>query len=195
MVVDSPPTGRIARFLDVTKAVSDLAKGGPVHSQAEGVVKVLHSDLTAIHLVTLLEALPMQETLEAIDELQELGLPIGSVIVNRNIPAYLAADDLAKAAEGDIDADAVRTGLTKRRNHFVRRRLRRPADRSHPARHADRGARESAEQLDEIDVPRLELPALADGVDLGSLYELAERLPIRASDDGTAAKPTEGRSD
>ena len=79
IVVDSPPTGRIARFLDVTKAVSDLAKGGPVHSQAESVVKVLHSDLTAIHLVTLLEALPMQETLEAIDELKELDLPIGSV--------------------------------------------------------------------------------------------------------------------
>ena len=59
IVVDSP-TGRIARFLDVTKAVSDLAKGGPVHSQAEGVVKLLHSDQTAIHLVTLLEALPIR---------------------------------------------------------------------------------------------------------------------------------------
>jgi hypothetical protein len=35
---------------------------------------------------------------------------------------------------------------------------------------------ESAEQLDEIDVPRLELPAIRDGVDLGSLYELAEEL-------------------
>ncbi|WP_373366844.1 ArsA-related P-loop ATPase, partial [Mycobacterium kansasii] len=58
IVVDAPPTGRIARFLDVTKAVSDLAKGGPVHSQAEGVVRLLHSDQTAIHLVTLLEALP-----------------------------------------------------------------------------------------------------------------------------------------
>src|SRR5271157_5323222 len=32
VVVDSPPTGRIARFLDVTRAVSDLAKGGPVYS-------------------------------------------------------------------------------------------------------------------------------------------------------------------
>ena len=112
-MVDSPPTGRIARFLDVTKAVSDLAKGGPVHSQADGVVKLLHSELTAIHLVTLLEALPIQETVEAIDELQELGLPIGSVIVNRNIPSYLRADDLAKAAEGDVDADAVRAGLAK----------------------------------------------------------------------------------
>src|SRR6201985_3227865 len=113
IVVDSPPTGRITRFLDVTKAVSDLAKGGPVYSQAEGVVKLLHSERTGIHLVTLLEALPIQETLEAIDELSELGLPIGSVIVNRNIPAYLGADDLTKAAEGDIDADAVRAGLTE----------------------------------------------------------------------------------
>src|ERR1700740_2610730 len=85
VVVDAPPTGRIARFLDVTKAVSDLAKGGPVHSQREGVVKLMNSEATAIHLVTLLEALPVQETLEAIDELAEMALPIGSVIVNRNI--------------------------------------------------------------------------------------------------------------
>src|ERR1700751_6406162 len=31
IVVDAPPTGRIARFLDVPQAVWDLAKGGPVH--------------------------------------------------------------------------------------------------------------------------------------------------------------------
>ncbi|HUO36866.1 MAG TPA: ATPase, partial [Mycobacterium sp.] len=35
---------------------------------------------------------------------------------------------------------------------------------------------ETAEQLDEIHVPRLELPNMADGVDLGSLYDMAERL-------------------
>jgi anion-transporting ArsA/GET3 family ATPase len=176
VVVDSPPTGRIARFLDVTQAVSDLAKGGPVHSQADGVVKLLHSDLTAIHLVTLLEALPIQETVEAIDELKQLGLPIGSVIVNRNIPAYLPADDLAKAAEGDIDADAVRAGLAKAGIALP------DADfaglLTEAIQHATRitARSESAEQLDAIDVSRLELPALRDGVDLGSLYELAEEL-------------------
>ena len=176
VVVDSPPTGRIARFLDVTKAVSDLAKGGPVHSQAEGVVKLLHSDLTAIHLVTLLEALPMQETVEAIDELTDLALPIGSVIVNRNIPAYLTPDDLAKAAEGDIDADAVRAGLgsagiSLSDSDFA-------GLLTETIQHATRitARAQSAEQLDAIKVPRLELPALTDGVDLGSLYELAEFL-------------------
>ncbi|MCV7230437.1 ArsA family ATPase [Mycolicibacterium komossense] len=176
VVVDSPPTGRISRFLDVTKAVADLAKGGPVHSQSEGVVKLLHSEQTAIHLVTLLEALPIQETVEAIEELQGLGLPIGSVIVNRNIPLFLPPDDLAKAAEGDIDADAVRAGLTQAGitlpdNEFA-------GLLTETIEHATRvrARAESAEQLDEIKVPRLELPAINDGIDLGSLYELAEAL-------------------
>ena len=30
VVVDAPPTGRIGSFLDVTKAMADLAKGGPI---------------------------------------------------------------------------------------------------------------------------------------------------------------------
>ena len=176
VVVDSPPTGRIARFLDVTKAVSDLAKGGPVHSQADGVVKLLHSELTAIHLVTLLEALPIQETVEAIDELKELGLPIGSVIVNRNIPAYLDANALTKAAEGDVDADAVRAGLATA--GIALSDLDFAGLLTETIQHATRiSARaESAEQLDGLDIARLELPAIADGVDLGSLYELAEEL-------------------
>lgn len=176
IVVDSPPTGRIARFLDVTKAVADLAKGGPVHSQSEGVVKLLHSEQTAIHLVTLLEALPIQETVEAIDELQQLDLPIGSVIVNRNIPAFLPPDALAKAAEGDVDADAVRAELAKAAitlsdDDFA-------GLLTETIQHATRirARAESAEQLDAIKVPRLELPAINDGIDLGSLYELAEAL-------------------
>ncbi|AFS12539.1 MULTISPECIES: ArsA-related P-loop ATPase [Mycobacterium] len=176
IVVDAPPTGRIARFLDVTKAVSDLAKGGPVHSQADGVVKLLHSEQTAIHLVTLLEALPVQETLEAIEELADMQLPIGSVIVNRNIASYLQPADLAKAAEGDVDADSVRAGLEKsgitlNDNDFA-------GLLTETIEHATVIATRSeiAQQLDALKVPRLQLPAISDGVDLGSLYELSESL-------------------
>ncbi len=176
IVVDAPPTGRIARFLDTTKAVSDLAKGGPVHSQADGVVKLLHSDRTAIHLVTLLEALPIQETMEAIEELSGLGLPIGSVIVNRNIPSHLHPADLAKAAEGDVDADSIRAGLEKsgiklNDNDFA-------GLLTETIEHAKviAARAEIAQQLDTFKVARLELPAISDGVDLGSLYELSESL-------------------
>ncbi|GAA4295402.1 ArsA family ATPase [Mycobacterium paraffinicum] len=176
VVVDAPPTGRIARFLDVTKAVSDLAKGGPVHSQSEGVVKLLHSEQTAIHLVTLLEALPVQETLEAIEELAEMELPIGSVIVNRNIVSYLQPADLAKAAEGHVDADSVRAGLDmagiKLNDTEFAGLLTETIE--HATVIAARA--EIAQQLDALQVPRLELPAISDGVDLGSLYELSESL-------------------
>lgn len=176
VVVDAPPTGRIARFLDVTKAVSDLAKGGPVHSQSEGVVKLLHSEQTAIHLVTLLEALPVQETLEAIEELAEMELPIGSVIVNRNIPCHLQPADLAKAAEGHVDADSLRAGLEmagiKLNDTDFAGLLTETIE--HAAVIAARA--EIAQQLDALQVPRLELPAISDGVDLGSLYELSESL-------------------
>ena len=176
VVVDAPPTGRIARFLDVTKAVSDLAKGGPVHSQSQGVVKLLHSDQTAIHLVTLLEALPVQETLEAIEELAEMELPIGSVIVNRNIPTYLEPVDLAKAAEGDVDADSVRAGLEMAGIKLSDKDF--AGLLTETIQHATRIAAraETAQQLDALHVPRLELPAISDGVDLGSLYELSESL-------------------
>ena len=176
IVVDSPPTGRISRFLDVTKALSDLAKGGPVHSQAEGVVRLLHSEQTAIHLVTLLESLPIQETIEAIEELEKLDLPIGSVIVNRNIPSFLPADDLEKAADGVIDAEGVRAGLTRAGIKLD------DADfaglLTETIEHATRvrARAESAAELKNVNVPLLELPTIPDGVDLGSLYELAEIL-------------------
>lgn len=176
IVVDSPPTGRISRFLDVTKALSDLAKGGPVHSQAEGVVRLLHSEQTAIHLVTLLESLPIQETIEAIEELEKLDLPIGSVIVNRNIPSFLPAEDLAKAADGVIDADGVRAGLNRAGIKLD------DADfaglLTETIEHATRvrARAESAAELENVHVPLLELPTIPDGVDLGSLYELAEIL-------------------
>ncbi len=177
IVVDSPPTGRIARFLDVTKAVSDLAKGGPVHSQAEGVVKLLHSDLTAIHLVTLLEALPIQETLEAIEELRGTG-----------------------PADRQRDRQPQHPGLSARRRPRQGRRGR------HRRRRGARRAREGAESrcptaTSPVCSPRpsstrrasrpaprapsnstsstcrgWNCPRIPDGVDLGSLYELAEAL-------------------
>ncbi len=176
IVVDSPPTGRISRFLDVTKALADIAKGGPVHGQSEGVVRLLHSEQTAIHLVTLLEALPVQETIEAIEELEGLELPIGSVIVNRNIPAFLPADALAAAADGDIDAEAVRAGLSRTGISLSDGDFAGLLTESIEHASRIRARSESALELEKLHVPRLELPTIADGVDLGSLYELAEIL-------------------
>ena len=105
-----------------------------------------------------------------------MGLPIGSVIVNRNIPSFLEPRDLAKAAEGDVDADSVRTGLgmagIKLNDTDFAGLL------TETIQHATRitARAETAQQLDALKVPRLELPALSDGIDLGSLYEWSESL-------------------
>ena len=39
VVMDAPPTGRIVTFLNVTVAMADLAKRGPIRSQADGVAR------------------------------------------------------------------------------------------------------------------------------------------------------------
>ena len=72
VVLDAPPTGRIRQFLDVTKDVAGLTKM-PVRStsQSQGVIKVSpRCERSGMHLVTLLEEMPVQETLDAAAELQ-----------------------------------------------------------------------------------------------------------------------------
>ncbi|WP_063059241.1 ArsA-related P-loop ATPase [Nocardia sienata] len=176
VVVDAPPTGRIASFLDVTQAMAELAKGGPIAAQADGVSKLLHSDQTVIHLVTLLEALPVQETLDAIAELRGNDLRIGSVIVNRAVHSPLNAEMRATAAAGELDTDAVRAGLesagiTLSTADFAGL-LTETVEHS-----ATLGAQDtSAAELLDLEVARLLLPALPNGMDLGGLYELAAHL-------------------
>ncbi|MEV2222958.1 ArsA-related P-loop ATPase [Nocardia vinacea] len=176
IVVDAPPTGRIASFLDVTQAMVEVAKGGPIASQAEGVSRLLHSDQTMIHLVTLLEALPVQETADAVAELTANDLRIGTVIVNRATKGQLPADVRNKAAQGDIDRDAIRAGLTEAgislSDQDFQGLITETVEHSATLRAQD----ESAAELANVNVTRMYLPALADGMDLGGIYELAEHL-------------------
>ncbi|MGW0250933.1 ArsA family ATPase [Nocardia goodfellowii] len=176
IVVDAPPTGRIASFLDVTQAMKEIAKGGPIASQAEGVSKLLHSDQTMIHLVTLLEALPVQETADAVAELTANDLRIGSVIVNRATEGQLPAEVRTRAATGEIDREAIAAGLAKAgislSDTDFQGLITEAVEHSATLQAQDA----SANELKKVDVPQLYLPALEDGMDLGGLYELAEHL-------------------
>src|ERR1700712_100284 len=111
VVMDAPPTGRIVTFLNVTVAMSDLAKRGPIRSQADGVVSLLHSDDTVVHLVTLLEDMPVSETLEAIADLAAVNLPLGSIIVNAATVSRLGPDSLDSAAVDEMALDRLAAGL------------------------------------------------------------------------------------
>lgn len=80
VVLDAPPTGRIAQFLNVNGELAGLAKVGPIRNQADNVMTLLQSGLTAVHLVTVLEDMPVQETADGIVELRAASLPVGAVI-------------------------------------------------------------------------------------------------------------------
>ncbi|MEV6896276.1 ArsA-related P-loop ATPase [Amycolatopsis sp. NPDC051372] len=176
VVVDSPPTGRVVKFLDVTKALTDLAKTGPIRGQADGVVRLLHSGETAIHLTTLLEEMPVRETVDAVAELDGADLRPGAVLVNRVRPPRLPARSVTAAADGRVDAGRVRSGLASAGLKLPDGTL--DALVEETVEHAVRVAAEqrAREQLAEADLPTLKLPEVTDGVDVASLYDLAEAL-------------------
>jgi len=176
VVLDAPPTGRIVKFLDVTKAMGSLARTGPIHTQSEGVVELLHSSRTAIHLVTQLEDLPVQETLDTVGELAEAGLPTGAVLVNRIRPSRLPATALTGAATGAGLGSGLRSGLEAAGLFLKDEEV--DGLVSETVEHAERVQIESAvrSRLTAAGLPQLELPELTEGVDLGGIYELAELL-------------------
>ena len=176
VVLDAPPTGRIGRFLNVTAETARLTKIGPIKNQSEGVAAVLRSPVTAVHVVTLLEEMPVQETTDAVLELQRLDLPVGTLIVNAAQPPLLAK---GKVSQTDVRRGLVSAGLpadkeivtalvAEARQHLARREL-------------EMGLRA---ELARLGRPVVELPWLADGVHLPGLYRLAGVLldPAREAD-------------
>jgi anion-transporting ArsA/GET3 family ATPase len=175
VVLDAPPTGRIVRFLNVTSEVAGLARMGPVRSQSEGVMAVLRSPQTAVHVVTLLEEMPVQETVDAVGELRANRLPVGAVIVNMTRPPLLPRPELVAAAAGTVDVPAVAAGLSAAGLDGAALA---PPLVEEAVEHAERWALEDRNRaiVAELRLPTYELPFLAEPMDLGGLYELADRL-------------------
>ncbi|MFF7967473.1 ArsA family ATPase [Streptomyces sp. NPDC007903] len=180
VVMDAPPTGRITRFLNVNDEMAGLAKIGPIHNQAQAVMRVLKSPETAVHLVTLLEEMPVQETADGIAELRAAGLPVGRVIVNMVRPEVLDAAelDLARTVPHTAVARALSSaGLGGARRGGHAERLVDPLL-AQAAEYAERHTLEQEQRavLGELDLPVDELPLLAEDMDLTGLYELATEL-------------------
>ena len=176
VVLDAPPTGRITRFLGVNAEVAGLARMGPIRGQADSIMGLLRSPQTAVHLVTMLEEMPVQETGDAVAELHEVGLPVGGVVVNAVRTPLLRQAELTAASRGRLDREALVLGL-EAAGVGVRATVV-DALVAEAAEHAERVALEKAERrtLRALGAPTYELPLLTEGVDLGGLYGLAEHL-------------------
>ncbi|MEI8407924.1 MULTISPECIES: ArsA-related P-loop ATPase [unclassified Kribbella] len=176
VVLDAPPTGRIAPFLNVNHEVADLAKVGPIRNQADAIMGMLRSDVTRIHLVTLLEEMPVQETLDAVEHLEALDLRIGSVVVNmvRNSP--LDDDALALAVKEKLPVTEISKGLRAAGITVTKELAATLAAEAHD--HAVRVGleRENRDRIDALGKHVTQLPLLPEGIDQGALYDLAEEL-------------------
>lgn len=136
VVVDAPPTGRIVNFLRAPEATIQLVNVGPIRQQAQSVVDMLTDpDRTRAILTTLLEEMPVTETIEGARSLHDLDVSVGPLIVNRVLPDRFdpdVADHLdggvdsehlaarAKSAGADVDTDAVDTLVSHARAYRAR---------------------------------------------------------------------------
>jgi anion-transporting ArsA/GET3 family ATPase len=176
VVMDAPPTGRVSRFLNVSSEISGLAKVGPIRSHADTVQKVIRSGQTAVHFVTLLEEMPVQETLDGIAELKDVGdggIQTGGIMVNMVRRSSTGLGDRSDAPSDvqTLEVALKAVGLGEDANLA--------ADLA-----AELGDEARAEQtqsarrllLDTAGQPCYDLPLITDGIDLAALYRLAKTL-------------------
>jgi anion-transporting ArsA/GET3 family ATPase len=94
IVVDAPATGHAVTFLTSARGMVDAARGGPLRTQAQGVVELLSDPARCrVLLVTMPEELPVSETIETAYTLEDkAGVQLGPVIVNACDPEPVGLD-------------------------------------------------------------------------------------------------------
>ena len=172
VVLDAPPTGRIAQFLNVHAAVAGLAKVGPIRNQADSIMRLLRSATTAVHFVTLLEDMPVTETEEAVAALRPTQIRIGTVIENMVTPTPLNHDQLQTAATGSVALKV--PGLTIKQNHAL------------AVEFAIEAARTLQEQqrhdrLTALGLPLAQIALDPEGIDESAIFTIAEQLTDQMS--------------
>ena len=167
VVLDAPPTGRIAQFLNVHQAVAGLARVGPIRGQADSIMRMLRSSTTAVHLVTLLEDMPVTETEEAVTALRPTGISVETVIANKVIPTPLDEDQLQRASTGDTLLRV--RGLNDQQNRLLTVEFADEAARTLQQRDRHR-------RLTSLGVPLAEIAFDPAGIDEAALFGIADQL-------------------
>lgn len=174
VIMDAPPTGRITRFLNVNSEVAGLAKVGPIRRQADSIMQMMRAPETRVHLVTVLEEMPVQETVDGIAELTSERLPVGHVVLNLVRPSVLSPATSESLTAGTLRQATVAKSLAGVGVEKTAAAALLAGGAAHLERqHLQDGQRQI---LDDCGRPLVELPLLGDGIDLGGLFELAEQL-------------------
>ena len=193
IVLDAPPTGRIVPFLHAPEGVTDIVRVGPIKRQA-GQIKTMLTDPSRAQavLVTLLEEMPVQETVEGVRMLREADVAVGPVVANQAVVPQVSADDAARLRELGPDGivDLARRGEVELA-YPTAELLLDAAD-----AHLERLAMQAEQRADlqaRAERPVLELPQLTSATfDAADLEILADVLAEQVGEDGPRAAQVPG---
>ncbi len=170
IIVDAPATGHGITFLRFPQVAIDTVRVGPIAKSAEQMRDLfLDKNTTSVNLVTLAEELPVNETIELYQSLDDLvGVPFGYVFVNAVYPRLFAAETadfitngspaVLESAAGNHAAGLLEAARTELSRETLNRR------------HIER-LREA------LNVPTIELPYIfREGFDKESILILSQHL-------------------
>jgi anion-transporting ArsA/GET3 family ATPase len=180
VVVDAPPSGRITRFLGVSTDIAGLAKVGPIHRQAQAITQLFRSSRTAVHLVTLLEEMPVQETVDTVDSLWKSKFPVGGIVINSARRRIFRHKDILALRGGELETGQIAKELASVGvNDAAMAQVLLDEGLDFAERLAlERRARRMLERLAR---PTFELPQLDGGVDVAGVHELADELRLQGA--------------
>jgi len=128
VIVDAPATGHGVGFLQTPRTFANIARVGPIHSQAQTLDRfITDHDNTGVAIVALPEEMPVNETaaLER-DLLDDVGVAVDRVYLNGLYPGRFNAaeakrlDAAAERAEGTVRA-AARAAVSEHRRALTQR--------------------------------------------------------------------------
>ncbi len=122
VIVDAPATGHGVGFLQTPRTFANIARVGPIHSQAEEMNSLITDQtLTGTAIVALPEEMPVNETATLEHDLrEEIGVSVDGVYMNALYPQRFSdeeaerLDDAAQGAEGGA-AEALRAAISEHR--------------------------------------------------------------------------------
>ncbi len=147
IVVDGPAAGHAITFLTSAAGLAASVRSGPVRSQADAVLELLHDpERCQVVLVTLPETTPVNEVIETAFALEEdVGVQLGPVVVN-GVDLGRELPDPADALSVVADVADETAGLLLHALEF--RRSRRQMEHE-----------EMARLTEQLPIPRVVLPA------------------------------------
>lgn len=189
IVVDAPPTGRILPFLQAPEGVTEIVRVGPIKRQAGLIREMLHDPArTQALIVTLLEEMPVQETVEGIAALRRAGLALGPVVANQVVRPHL--DDQGVSRIRDLGPTGLRTRAKAAGAALTRATAAMAVDLA--GAHHDRVTLQ--QQLwrsleGRCDLPVLALPLLTGATfDVADIEVLADALSLQLGEPGPRAQ-------